>query len=551
MKPIAIHLDRLSQALAAKGVELKRTDLLQVAAAAFGYHNQNEVSAASQRGDLTPRHAVPVCRVSIPSTPFEREIVVLETDEQMLYGIDAAFFDAVDDRRAERYGPTPYGTLVDLGYATGRMDDPKAGAVSKTATASAHLDRALREARFLREQLDAITGETDQQGQDIGQAENTLSRLISALEGGSYEDDGSRPETAGRPRATDAERASWGRDIDGMRTAVDDLAARGSDLAMVTPDTREWVSDCMVALNAGLRIADEWKRSYEQEVRFGPDWRAWNSDLKKAATRGAIPLSDLDLHKIRHAVADNHSKSSESERSQVRHRVGSIMERHARSLLLRLDIAEAQLAGELPPIRGSAHLRMDSLWRVDLGVRVDDQMGRKYHTAFYAIGKGEDGEAVGRRKAEELAAGRDIEMCHVRPAPREEAALRLLDAARQAIALLPEPSPARRALLSAIAGGDRILPSVGNLPAPQKAPPRPQAPEGADVPQGEQQDWRHDMARAAEVQDALVLCASRYALDRRTAIAAISARFGFDHEQSIGILDGTDAGVRNAMGKTE
>lgn len=544
MKPIAIHLDRLSQALAARGVEMKRTDLLQVLAAAFGYHNQNEASAASQRGDLDPPHAVPVCRVSIPSTPFEREIVVLKAGDEMLYGIDAAFFDGVSDTRAERYGPTPYGALVDLSYATEQMAAVQVGPVSKAATANAHFDCALREARQLREQLDNITGETDEQGQDIGQAENTLGRLIAALEGGSVRDEPST-DADGRRRVTDAERASWSRNIDGMKSAVEDLASRASDLAMVTPDTREWVSDCVTALHAGLRIADEWKQSYEQEVRFGPDWRSWTKDLKKAATRGAKPLSDLDLHRIRHAVADNHSKSSESERSQTRWRVGSIMERHARALLLRLDIAEAQLAGDLPPIRGGAHLRVGSLWRTDVGVDGSGPDGaRRIHSVFYVVEADEDGEQIGRRRAEEIAAGQAMHLYRTRPAPREEAALRLLDAARQAVAILPHPSPARRALIGAIAAGDRTLPTVIGNPMADRAPPLPVPPAGADEARGDQQVWRHDVARAGRLQDALVLAAESHALDRSSAIAALSATFGFEHERSIDVLDGRDPGVR-------
>lgn len=543
MKPIAIHLDRLSQALAARGVDMKRTDLLQVAAAAFGYHNQNEVSAASKRGDLAPRHASPVCRVSIPTTPFEREIVVLETADEMIYGIDAAFFDAVGDRRAERYGPTPYGTLVDLQYATQELADTQTGPLWKAATANAHFDRALREARFLRKQLDDITGETDQQAQDIGQAENTLSRLIAALEGGSFRDEDHRHEADGSRRTTDAERASWSRDVDGMKAAVEALAMRHAELARVTPDTHEWASDCMTALKAGLRIAEDWKRSYEHEVRFGPDWRAWNSDLKKASTRGVVPLSDQNLHRIRHAVADNHCKSSESERSQTRWQVGTIMERHARSLLLRLDLAEAQLAGELPPIRGGAHLRIGSLWRVDFSTRENGDS--EYHSVFFTVGKDEDGEALGRMEAENLAAGRRMEVVRSRPAPRQEAALRLLDAARQAISILPDASPARRALLSAIAAGDRHLPDVKGNPLPMKAPPQPTTPEGIAPPENEQQEWRYDIARAGGLQDAIVACAEGYAIRKDVAAAALTNTFGFDLGRSFDVLNGKDEGVRS------
>ena len=55
MKPISIYLDRLAAALSAQNVTLKRSQLLEVAAAAFGYHNQHEATAASQNGGLTPR----------------------------------------------------------------------------------------------------------------------------------------------------------------------------------------------------------------------------------------------------------------------------------------------------------------------------------------------------------------------------------------------------------------------------------------------------------------------------------------------------------------
>ena len=543
MKPIAVHIDRLSQALATRGVDMKRTDLLHVLASAFGYHNHNEASAASQRGDLSPRLAVPICRVSIPTTPFEREIVVLKAGDEMLYAIDAAFFDKVKDARAERYGPTPYGTLVDLGYATQEMAAVQVGPVQKAATANAHFDCALRDARFLRRQLDDITGETDQQGQDIGQAENTLSRLIAALEGGSFPDDHGRYESDGSRRATDAERASWGKNIDGMKAAVEALDLRRAELAMVTPDTREWADDCIAALKAGLRIAEDWKGSYEQEVRFGPDWRAWNSDLKKASTRGVVPLSDQDLHRIRHAVADNHCKSSESERSQTRWQVGTIMERHARALLLRLDLAEAQLAGELPPIRGGAHLRIGSLWRTDFWIEEDE--GRKYRAMFFTVGKDEDGEALGREEAKKQAAERRMGIVKTRPAPRDEAALRLLDAARQAISILPDASPARRALLSAIAAGDRHLPDVKGNPLPMKAPPQPTTPEDTTPPENERQEWRHDIARASGLQDAIVACAEGYAITAGVAAAALTNAFGFDHGRSFDILKGRDEGVRS------
>jgi hypothetical protein len=43
MKSLSVHLDRLKKVLKARGIPCKRDQSLEIAAAAFGYYNQNEL----------------------------------------------------------------------------------------------------------------------------------------------------------------------------------------------------------------------------------------------------------------------------------------------------------------------------------------------------------------------------------------------------------------------------------------------------------------------------------------------------------------------------
>ncbi len=56
MKSLPVILDRLDWALKAQGVNLKRSQLLEVASAAFGHHNSNETTAAAKAGRLASLH---------------------------------------------------------------------------------------------------------------------------------------------------------------------------------------------------------------------------------------------------------------------------------------------------------------------------------------------------------------------------------------------------------------------------------------------------------------------------------------------------------------
>src|SRR3546814_11988389 len=60
LKTTPIYLDRLDSALKKAGVSIKRSQLLETTAAAFGFHNSNELTAEAARGDLAPPGATPI-----------------------------------------------------------------------------------------------------------------------------------------------------------------------------------------------------------------------------------------------------------------------------------------------------------------------------------------------------------------------------------------------------------------------------------------------------------------------------------------------------------
>jgi hypothetical protein len=113
MKSLSVHLDRLEKVLKARGIPCKRHQTLEVAAAAFGYHNQNELTAAGKAGDLNPPMAEPIGEVTLPSG--ETIIVVRDPLAKSAYALDQAFVEqVVAEERAELFGPTPYGHLPNL-----------------------------------------------------------------------------------------------------------------------------------------------------------------------------------------------------------------------------------------------------------------------------------------------------------------------------------------------------------------------------------------------------------------------------------------------------
>jgi hypothetical protein len=113
MKSLSVHLDRLEKVLKARGIPCRRHQSLELAAAAFGYHNQNELTAAGRAGDLNPPMAEPIGEVALPSG--ETIIVVRDPIAKSAYAVDQAFVEqVVAEERAELFGPTPYGHLLNL-----------------------------------------------------------------------------------------------------------------------------------------------------------------------------------------------------------------------------------------------------------------------------------------------------------------------------------------------------------------------------------------------------------------------------------------------------
>lgn len=110
-KPIAIHLDRLTAALGAHGIRLKRHEVLDIATRAFGHQNPNGTSALAAAGDLDPPPAQPIARVDLGD-----DSVMLMRDMQtgMAFGMSEGFLSGVATDRTRQFANTPYGGMTDL-----------------------------------------------------------------------------------------------------------------------------------------------------------------------------------------------------------------------------------------------------------------------------------------------------------------------------------------------------------------------------------------------------------------------------------------------------
>lgn len=134
-KPLPIYLDKIDRALSAHGVSLKRNQLLEVCAAAFGYRNSNALTAAGKTGELVPPQAEPIGTVGLPSG--QRIIVLHDVFANAPYAIDESYIEqVVTEERAERFGVTPYGHLAGLDMllssAIPNLEIPSAGSSSPT-----------------------------------------------------------------------------------------------------------------------------------------------------------------------------------------------------------------------------------------------------------------------------------------------------------------------------------------------------------------------------------------------------------------------------------
>jgi hypothetical protein len=103
-----VHVDRLARALRDAGVDLRRSKVIEIAAAALGYHNSNEFQAAARRGDLTPPQADLVGGTSLADGTC---LLVLRAPGGAPYAIARS---TLDGDRAAAIGINPYGGMVTL-----------------------------------------------------------------------------------------------------------------------------------------------------------------------------------------------------------------------------------------------------------------------------------------------------------------------------------------------------------------------------------------------------------------------------------------------------
>jgi len=119
MKTTPILLDRLHSALKARDVVLKRTDLLQVAASAFGLRNVHEMSALDDRGDM----CAPAVRcIGTHDVPHVGEMAFFQDPAGDVFAVTTMRLDR-DVGRGADWILSPFGGLVDVSSARRKITD--------------------------------------------------------------------------------------------------------------------------------------------------------------------------------------------------------------------------------------------------------------------------------------------------------------------------------------------------------------------------------------------------------------------------------------------
>ncbi|MFZ3481693.1 hypothetical protein [Sphingomonas sp. 3-13AW] len=181
-----VHVDRLAQALKAQGIDLKRSKVIEIAAAAFGFHNSNEFEAAAKAGDLTPPKAAPLGNVTLANGT---SLLVLRDAQDLPY---AVLPSALGQGRSSSVGITPYGGIVTLpenGEVTTMMSKSHSAtrasrsggsagyAAIDLSTLGALIEAADAHAASLREDLEDDALSTDH----LNAIEETLAGLDAAV----------------------------------------------------------------------------------------------------------------------------------------------------------------------------------------------------------------------------------------------------------------------------------------------------------------------------------------------------------------------------------
>lgn len=113
-----ILIDRLQQAITAHtGASVSRSQAIDIAASAFGFHNSNEFTAHNKKPQSTDIIAPEIQLLGsiTPNDDIGELILVRDPRANAVYAIEESFAtQVVNEERRETFGISPYGGLVNL-----------------------------------------------------------------------------------------------------------------------------------------------------------------------------------------------------------------------------------------------------------------------------------------------------------------------------------------------------------------------------------------------------------------------------------------------------
>jgi hypothetical protein len=162
-----IALDRLSAALAAQGVSMKRTGLLKVAAAAFGCRNVHELAAMDRDGGMTPPAPSFMGRTHVPHVG---KMLFFQDPSGYVYAVEEKRYDEETGRAAD-WIVAPFGGLADVSVLRGAAPAGDAAASGKDrATVDAETPYLLTDSDC--EHLHGREADRQALGRDLGTIAN-------------------------------------------------------------------------------------------------------------------------------------------------------------------------------------------------------------------------------------------------------------------------------------------------------------------------------------------------------------------------------------------
>ena len=114
-----VHVERLAAALERKGVSLKRHELIEITAQAFGFADSNPLSAAAKRGDLDLTEAIDIENVTVSDPVIGRTPLTCLHDPiaQKPFGI---YLEDLQEK-GDRIIATPYGNIIAIPASNERL----------------------------------------------------------------------------------------------------------------------------------------------------------------------------------------------------------------------------------------------------------------------------------------------------------------------------------------------------------------------------------------------------------------------------------------------